>query len=73
MKQRLSMWDHVTERKHTVHKVFPFGNDSTEFMIYGLVNYVLKSGEAKDVEWAGRAQLVKAAGGWKMQFYQIWL
>lgn len=67
------MWEHVEQRKHTVFKVFPFGNDSTEFMIYGLVNYQLKTGDKKDVEWAGRAQVVKLGGSWKLQFYQIWL
>lgn len=67
------MWEHVEQRKHTVFKVFPFGNDSTEFMIYGLVNYQLKTGDKKDVEWAGRAQVVKLGGAWKLQFYQIWL
>ncbi len=67
------MWDHVEQRKHTVFNVFPFGNDSTEFMIYGLVNYQLKTGDKKDVEWAGRAQVIKTGGAWKLQFYQIWL
>lgn len=73
MKQRLAMWDSVQERQHIVHKAFPFGNDSTEFMIFGLVSYVLRSGDKKGVEWAGRAQLVKSSGRWKLQFYQIWL
>ena len=68
------MWDLVQERRHTVHKIFPFGNNSTEFMLVGLVNYTLKTGEKKDVEWAGRATLEKSPSEkWTFGFYQIWL
>ncbi|PKS05384.1 hypothetical protein jhhlp_008759 [Lomentospora prolificans] len=74
MKQRISMWDLVKERKHTVYQIFPYGNDATDFMLIGLVNYQLKTGGSKDVEWAGRAQLAKSSSGkWQMRFYQIWL
>ena len=73
MKQRLAMWDSVQERQHIAHEVFLFGNDLMEFMIFSLVDYVLRIGEKKRVEWAGRAQLVKSSGRWKLQFYQIWL
>lgn len=67
------MWDHVKERKHTVYKIYPFGNDSTEFMIHGRVDYLLKTGDEKEVDWAGKAQVAKVSGRWKLQFYQIWL
>ncbi len=74
MRQRLSMWEHVKARKHTIHRVYPYGNDATEFMIIGLAEYQLKTGEAKDVEWAGRARFAKSASGrWQFSFYQIWL
>lgn len=67
------MWEHVQERKHTVEKVFPYGNDATDFMIQGVVDYVLKTGDKKNVVWAGRAKLVKVSGRWKFQYYRIWL
>jgi hypothetical protein len=73
-KLRLSMWDAVKERKHTLHKIFPFGNDATEFMICGVVHYTLKTGDKQSVEWSARAKLAKSdSGNWRFQFYQVWL
>ena len=67
------MWDHVKERKHTIYNVYPFGNDPTKFMIHGHVEYLLKTDEKKGLDWAGKADLAKISGCWKLQFYQIWL
>lgn len=67
------MWYHVEGRKHTIYKIYPFGNDSTEFMIHGHVKYLLENGEEKELDWAGKAELTKVSGHWKLQFYQIWL
>ncbi|KAK7421260.1 hypothetical protein QQZ08_010037 [Neonectria magnoliae] len=72
---REGMWTSVASRKHTLHKVFPFGNDATEVMIYGSVELGMRSGSTVDVDWAGRAQLTKDAsdGEYKMSFYQVYL
>ncbi len=70
----MGMWSAVSSRKHTIPKIFPFGNDSDEFMLYGNVSLVLKNDARSDLEWAGRAKLVKSDGGqWKFKFYQIYL
>lgn len=69
------MWDSVVSRKHTVPKVFPFGNDASEVMLYGKVELGLRSGESKSIDWAARAQLVESEvdGKLRMSFYQVYL
>jgi len=63
----------VKTRKHTLEKIFPFGNDSNEVMLYGSVDYGLKNGKALTVEWAGRAIMVEHQDGLRMGFYQVYL
>lgn len=69
------MWAAVAARKHSIPKIFPFGSNTNEFMLYGNVALSLKNGAESELEWAGRAQLVKseADGKWRMKFYQIYL
>jgi hypothetical protein len=69
------MWTAVSQRKHTIRKVFPFGADGREVMLYGDVEYELRSGDKATVEWAGRAELEKSAhnGKYRMRFYQVYL
>jgi hypothetical protein len=54
-------------------KVFPYGPNADEFMLYGTVDYVLKDGTKKSVDWAARAHLVKNGGVVQMDFYQVYL
>ncbi|KAI9736791.1 MAG: hypothetical protein M1834_000995 [Cirrosporium novae-zelandiae] len=81
---RASMWEYVKSRKHTIHKVFPFGSDALEVMLYGDVEYELKKdgsgdgdGGVRDVkEWAGRAVLRVVGGSEgevKLGFYQVYI
>jgi len=42
-------------------------------MIYGTVEFVFKEGGQASKDWAARAELVKADGGWKLGFYQVYL
>lgn len=71
---REGMWTSVASRKHTLHKIFPFGNDSTEVMLYGSVELGMRSGSTVEIDWAGRAQLVKESDGeYRMSFYQVFL
>ncbi|KAG4030519.1 hypothetical protein MFRU_012g02520 [Monilinia fructicola] len=70
---RKSMWEKVASRLHTAHKIFPFGQDSNEVMLFGTVAYGLRDGRKAEVEWAGRAVLVQEGGKWKLGFYQVYL
>jgi hypothetical protein len=70
---RKGMWEKVASRKHKAIKIFPFGPDSNECMLYGTVQYGLKVGGESGVDWAARAHLVKDGGKVKMDFYQVYL
>jgi hypothetical protein len=67
------MWEKVSSRAHKPLKVFPYGPNSDKLMLYGTVNYGLKTGEASTKDWAARAHLVKKDGEVKMNFYQVYL
>jgi len=77
---RKGLWSGpVVSRLHTVEKIFPFGDNSNEVMLYGTVKYGLKNGKTVVVDWSGRALLVKAAGpagtkkAMRMSFYQVYM
>ena len=70
---RKSLWEKVQSRKHYPVKIFPFGPNSNEVMIYGTVDYVLKGGGKSSVGWAARAILTKDGDAVKMQYYQVYL
>ncbi|KAJ4324642.1 hypothetical protein N0V94_001212 [Neodidymelliopsis sp. IMI 364377] len=70
---RKGMWEKVASRKHKAIKIFPFGPNSDEVMLYGTVQYGLKAGGESGLEWAARAHLVKENGRVKMDFYQVYL
>lgn len=71
---REGMWTAVASRAHHPTKIFPFGSNANEVMIYGTVDYELKDGrEVKALPWAARANLVEEEGKTKMSFYQVYL
>lgn len=70
---RKGMWEKVSSRKHDPTKVFPFGPNSNEVMLYGKVEYGLKAGGSSGKEWAARAILTEEEGKVKMSFYQVYL
>lgn len=70
---RKAMWEKVASRKHQAFKIFPFGPNSDEVMLYGTVKYGLKAGGESGLDWAARAHLVKEGGKVKMDFYQVYL
>ncbi|KAH7382356.1 hypothetical protein BKA66DRAFT_441924 [Pyrenochaeta sp. MPI-SDFR-AT-0127] len=70
---RKSMWEKVASRSHKAVKIFPFGSNSDEVMLYGTVKYGLKAGGDSGLDWAARAHLVKEDGRVKMDFYQVYL
>jgi hypothetical protein len=73
LKMRQGMWEVVTSRKHTIYKVFPYGEKATEFMLYGKVQYGFKDGRETSVEWAARAEMTNDGGKWRFRFYQVYL
>jgi hypothetical protein len=70
---RKGMWEVVTSRKHTVYKVFPYGANATELMLYGKVQYGFKDGRETSVDWAARAEMFEEGGNWRFKFYQVYL
>lgn len=67
------MWEKVASRAHFPEKVYPFGANAQEVMLYGTVKYELKDGKKATVDWAARAHLTKEDGSVKMDFYQVYL
>jgi len=68
------MWEKVASRVHEPVKIFPFGPNADEVMLYGTVKYGLKAGGESSKDWAARAQLVKDGHGKaKLKFYQVYL
>ncbi|KAF1938586.1 hypothetical protein EJ02DRAFT_383489 [Clathrospora elynae] len=71
---RKGMWEKVSSRAHKPLKIFPFGPNADEVMIYGTVKYGLKAGGESIVDWAARAHLVRnEEKGVQMDFYQVYL
>ena len=45
------MWAAVSSRLHRPLRIFPFGRDADEVMLYGSVHYTLKDGREADVSF----------------------
>jgi hypothetical protein len=43
------MWEKVASRLHTPIKIFPFGENADEVMLFGTVAYTLKDGRKANV------------------------
>lgn len=41
---RKGLWEKVASRLHRATKIFPYGEDADEVMLFGTVEYVLKDG-----------------------------
>ena len=67
------MWSAVKSRKHAPMKVFPFGSNGKEFMLFGTVDYIFKDGKEASKDWAARAKLSLVDGRLKLNFYQVYL
>lgn len=67
------MWEKVSSRRHIPIKIFPFGSNTDEIMLYGTVDYVMKDERHVSLDWAARAHLVKEDDVVKMDFYQVYL
>ncbi|KAK5136375.1 hypothetical protein LTR08_003501 [Meristemomyces frigidus] len=73
LKLRKGMWEKVAKRSHHPEKIFSFGSDSDDVMLYGTVDYELKDGKKTNLDWSARARFAKEAGELKMKFYQVYL
>lgn len=70
---RKGMWEKVAKRSHKPVKIYSFGPESQECMLYGTVDYELKDGKSVNVEWSARSHFAKEDGELKMDFYQVYL
>lgn len=71
---RKGLWSGpVKTRLHHLEKIFPFGNNSDEVMLYGYVEYGLKNEKDITVNWAARALMTEEGGKLKMKHYQVYL
>lgn len=70
---RKAGWEGVARKVHKVDKIFPFGPDSLEFLLYGSVEYFYNDGKFALSEWAGRVCLVKVEEDLKIEYYQVYM
>lgn len=74
IRKRFAMWEKVSSRSHKPAKIYAFGPDGDDVMLYGTVDYTLKDGKsAKGIDWSARAHFVQDGGKPKMDFYQVYL
>lgn len=67
------MWEKIKSRSHRPLKVFPFGPNSSEVMIFGSVEYEFKAGGSNGLEWAARGVLETDDGRVVWSDYQVFL
>ena len=70
---RKKIWANIPNRDHRAIRVFPFGNDGDELMVYGTVDYKHHDEHEKGTEWAARVKLAKEGGQIKIALYHIFL
>jgi hypothetical protein len=70
---RKGMWEKISSRQHNPIKVFPFGENADEMMLYGTVEYEFKAGGKASIDWAARARMLHEGGKIRMTFYQVYL
>lgn len=69
------MWEKVAARKHEPIKVLEssFGEQETEYAIFGDLTYELKTGEKQSVTWAANMVLKKVDGKLKFSYYRVYI
>ncbi|KAI4601854.1 hypothetical protein KJ359_010719 [Pestalotiopsis sp. 9143b] len=74
-KLREKMWEKVAARKHEPIKVLEssFGEQETEYAIFGDLTYELKTGEKQSVTWAANMILKKVDGKLKFSYYRVYI
>ncbi|KAH7358801.1 hypothetical protein B0T11DRAFT_341029 [Plectosphaerella cucumerina] len=72
---RAAQWQKVGKRTHSIDKIFPFGSNSNELMLYGTVAMESQEGSKGSLDWAARAIVSKDApdGKYRLKFYQVYL
>ncbi|RCK59478.1 hypothetical protein Cantr_07205 [Candida viswanathii] len=71
---RQTMWEKVAKRHHVVENVAEIAPH--DVLINGYVEYLLKDGNLATTEWAAHMKVTQegsAVGGYKMEFYQVYL
>jgi hypothetical protein len=69
---RKGLWEKVKTRSHSPLKIFPFGPDADEVMLYGIVVYEFKAGGGSGLEWAARGVLTEVDGKVVWKEYQVY-
>ncbi|KAK9418060.1 putative SnoaL-like domain-containing protein [Seiridium unicorne] len=77
-KLRVKMWEKVAARKHQPQKVFEstFGSSKQgqkEYMLFGDLDYDLKTGEKQSVSWAGNMVLEEVEGKPRFKYYRVYI
>lgn len=69
------MWEKVAARKHEPIKVLEssFGEQETEYAIFGDLTYELKTGEKQSVTWAANMILKEVEGKLKFSYYRVYI
>lgn len=67
------MWEKVAKRSHKPLQIFAHGSGSDDVMLFGTVDYVLKTGGKTQIDWAARSHFVRDGEELKMDFYQVYL
>lgn len=72
---RQKMWEKVAARKHQPLKVFEstFGSDGQEYMLFGDLDYEMKTGEKQSVSWAGNMVLEERDGKLRFKYYRVYI
>ncbi|KAF2764717.1 hypothetical protein EJ03DRAFT_331615 [Teratosphaeria nubilosa] len=70
---RKGMWEKVARRSHKPVRIYAFGPESDDTMLYGTVDYELKDGRKASVPWSARSHFTYEDGELKQDFYQVYL
>ncbi|KAI0481109.1 hypothetical protein GGR56DRAFT_672148 [Xylariaceae sp. FL0804] len=74
---RRSMWEKVQSRRHSPEKkIFTHDGPELEYMLYGSLDLVMKTGEEVAAAWSCRAVLTEGPGEspkFQYSFYQVYI
>jgi len=71
------MWEGIAKREHSIVRAFPApprDAGAAEYMLFGTVTLLFKTGESKTVDWASHARLkADVETVWKFAYYRVYL
>lgn len=54
---RISLWEKISARSHRPLRIYPFGNNAREVMIFGDVEYEFRAGGKGGLQWTARGTM----------------